>query len=56
MDHASEIVEEIVKKKLSYREVPVVINYDNYSLKHGHGSFMGGVRVIMSMIVKKIAR
>jgi polyprenyl-phospho-N-acetylgalactosaminyl synthase len=54
MEHASEIVEEIVKKKLKYREIPVVIKYTDYSQGKGHGSFLGAVRVLFKMIFKKL--
>ncbi len=56
MAHASEIVEEIHRKKLRYKEIPVIINYNEYTLKHGHGSFVGGIKVAFNMLVKKIAR
>ena len=35
MEHASEIIEEIGKKKLSYMEVPVTIKYTKYSAEKG---------------------
>jgi glycosyltransferase involved in cell wall biosynthesis len=54
MEHASEIVEEIVKKKLKYREVPVIIRYTAYSQRKGHASFMGAVRILLKMIFKKL--
>jgi len=56
MAHASEIIEEIHRKKLAYKEIPVIINYNEYTLQHGHGSFVGGIKVGFSMLVKKIAR
>lgn len=54
MEHASQIVEEIHKKKLSYKEIPVIIRYTEYSLAHGEASFWGGVRVFWKMIIRKI--
>jgi len=54
MEHASEIVEEIVKKKIKYKEVPVIIRYTGYSMKKGEGSFWGAVRILFKMIIKKI--
>ena len=56
MAHASEIIEEIHRKRLRYKEIPVIINYNEYTLQHGHGGFVGGLRVAFSMLVKKIAR
>ncbi len=54
MEHASQIVEEIHKKKIRYKEIPVIINYTDYSLKHGEGSFLGGVKVLIRMILRRI--
>jgi glycosyltransferase involved in cell wall biosynthesis len=53
MAHASEIVEEVHRLDLKYREVPVVIRYTEETLKKGHGSFMEGVRILYTMIMKK---
>jgi hypothetical protein len=33
MEYASELIENIYKNKLKFREVPVNINYSEYSLK-----------------------
>jgi len=54
MEHASEIVEEIAKRKLRYKEVPVVIRYTDYSLKKGHGSFGQALKVLFKMFVRKL--
>jgi len=54
MEHASEIVEEIVKKDISYREVPVIIRYTGYSMRKGHGSFFGALRILFKMIMRRI--
>jgi polyprenyl-phospho-N-acetylgalactosaminyl synthase len=54
MEHASEIVEEIVKKKIKYREVPVIIKYTDYSQKKGAASFMGAVRILIRMVFKRL--
>jgi glycosyltransferase involved in cell wall biosynthesis len=53
MEHASEIIEEIAKKKLNYKEVPVTIRYTDYSMQKGHGSFWQAVKVLMGMIKKR---
>jgi len=55
MEHASEIVEEIVKKKIKYKEVPVVIRYTGYSMRKGHGSFKGALKIFFKMIIRRIA-
>lgn len=54
MEHASEIVEEINKNRLKYKEVPVVINYSNETLKKGHGGFMQALRVLWRMFWNKL--
>lgn len=54
MEHASEILEEIVKKKIKYKEVPVTIRYTGYSMKKGHGSFFGAVRILFKMIIRRL--
>ncbi|MFH1211488.1 MAG: glycosyltransferase family 2 protein [Candidatus Woesearchaeota archaeon] len=53
MEHASEIVDLIKRNRISYTEVPVVILYDEYTLSHGQGSFMQGVRVGFKMLWRK---
>ncbi len=54
MEHASEIVEEIAKRELRYREVPVVIRYTDYSLAKGHGSFSQALKVLFKMLFRKL--
>ena len=54
MAHASEIIEEIKKKKLRYKEVPISIVYTEETLKKGHGSYLGAVKVFSKMLSKKI--
>ncbi len=54
MEHASEIVEEIVKKKIKYKEVPVVIRYTGYSMKKGEGSFFGAIKVLFKMTMRRL--
>ncbi|MEM2916073.1 MAG: glycosyltransferase family 2 protein [Candidatus Woesearchaeota archaeon] len=53
MAHASEIVEEVHRLNLKYREVPVIIRYTEETLKKGHGSFREGCRILYTMFVKK---
>ncbi|MBN1792469.1 glycosyltransferase family 2 protein [Candidatus Woesearchaeota archaeon] len=54
MEHASEIVEEIVKKRIKYREVPVIIRYTSYSQQKGSGSLLGAFRILFKMVFKKL--
>ncbi|MBN2053157.1 glycosyltransferase family 2 protein [Candidatus Woesearchaeota archaeon] len=56
MEHASEIVEEIVKKKIKYKEVPVIIRYTGYSMRKGHGSFKGALKIFFKMMMRRLAR
>jgi glycosyltransferase involved in cell wall biosynthesis len=53
MAHASEIVEEVHRNNLKYKEVPVVIRYTEETLKKGHGSFAEGCRILYNMVMKK---
>jgi glycosyltransferase involved in cell wall biosynthesis len=53
MAHASEIVDEVHRNKLKYKEVPVVIRYTEETLRKGHGSLKEGCRILYTMIVKK---
>lgn len=39
MAHASELLEEIARKRIAYVEVPVTIRYTDYSLAKGQSSF-----------------
>ncbi|MBU1976189.1 MAG: glycosyltransferase family 2 protein, partial [Nanoarchaeota archaeon] len=55
MEHASEILDEIRKKDLSYMEVPVKIRYTDYSMGKGQGwiRFIPlGFRIIIRKIMK----
>ncbi|MGV8141882.1 MAG: glycosyltransferase family 2 protein [Candidatus Woesearchaeota archaeon] len=54
MEHASQIVEEIHKKNLRFKEVPVTILYTDYSMKHGHGGIIQAVRVFARMLLRRI--
>jgi len=54
MEHASEILEEIVKKRIRYKEVPVTIRYTGYSMQKGHGSFKGALKIFLKMIIRRI--
>jgi glycosyltransferase involved in cell wall biosynthesis len=54
MEHASEIVEEIVKKNIKYKEVPVEIRYSGYSMRKGEASFFGAVKILFKMIMRRL--
>ena len=53
MAHASEFIEEVHRKNLRYKEVPVIIRYTDETLRRGHGSFSQAVKILYSMIVKR---
>jgi len=56
MEHASEIAEQVVRRGISFVEVPVTIKYTDYSLRKGHGSFWQGVRILYQFLVRKLLR
>jgi len=56
MEHASEIVEEIKRKKIKYKEIPVNIVYTKESLKQGRkgqGQF-DSLKIVSKMFMKKL--
>ena len=53
MEHASEIVEEIKKNKIKYKEIPVTINYTKYSNEKGQ-KISNSIKILIKMILKKI--
>ncbi len=55
MEHASEIVEEVSRHKLKYKEVPVTITYTEYSLQHGQRT-SNAFRILFKMLFNKIVK
>jgi glycosyltransferase involved in cell wall biosynthesis len=53
MEHASEIIDQIKKKHLRFREIPVEIRYTEYSLRHGQSS-TNAFNIFFRMIFKKL--
>ena len=53
MEHASQIVEEIHKKNLKYKEVPVTITYTDYSRGKGQSGW-NSVRIGFRMLFRKL--
>ncbi len=53
MEHASEIVEEVKRHRLRYREVPVTILYSRDSLARGQSSW-ASLRIGAKMLLKKL--
>ena len=56
MEHASEIIDLIHRKKLSFREVPVIINYSKETLARGHGSYLGALRIFLKMLLRRFVQ
>ncbi|MFH1712853.1 MAG: glycosyltransferase family 2 protein [Candidatus Jacksonbacteria bacterium] len=54
MSHASEILDQIARYKLSYIEVPVSVRYTNYSLYKGQKSFFGSLRIIYDFLMGRV--
>ena len=53
MAHASGILDEISRKKIRYKEVPVTVTYSSYSQKKGQSS-LNSVRIGVKMIIRKL--
>lgn len=54
MEHASDIIDEITKNKLTYREVPVRIVYSKYSQSKGQRNsafFRMGIKIILKKLL-----
>jgi len=59
IEHASEILIDIFKKKLKYKEVPVTIKYTGYSQRHTqHGKFqlLSGIKIAFRVFMKRLIR
>ena len=52
MAHASEILDTIADRQLSYLEVPVMVRYTPYSLSRGQGS-LNAWRIVRELIISK---
>jgi len=55
MAHASEILGQICRAKLSYAEAPVTISYTEYSLAKGQG-VSNSFNILMELLVGRLAR
>lgn len=55
MAHASEILEILAEKKYRYTEIPVVIEYTEYSQKKGQ-SVVNAVNIGFDMLLRKLTR
>lgn len=55
MEHASEIIDQISKHRLRYQEVPVTIEYNDYSKVKGQRN-SNAVRIALVMILHKLTK
>ena len=55
MAHASEILEQIKKCSLRFKEVPVTMRYTEYSIKKGQ-KLSNSFRIILDLIIGRISR
>ncbi|MFH1565498.1 MAG: glycosyltransferase family 2 protein [bacterium] len=55
MAHASEILDEIVKNNLKYKEIPVEIKYTDYSKNKGQSS-INSINIIKDLLFGKILK
>lgn len=55
MAHASEILDEIARHKLSYVELPVTIRYTEYSLAKGQSGF-GAFNILFDLLIARIRK
>jgi len=53
MEHASEIIYEIKRNKLKFKEVPIVIRYTEYAKQHGQSSW-NAFRILWRMILHRL--
>lgn len=51
-EHASEIIDEIAKKRVKYKEIPVFIDYTEYSKQKGQ-KMSNSLKIMAKMILKK---
>ncbi len=55
MEHASELLEQISKNQLKYKEVPVTIQYTQYSLDHGQRSW-AAFKILYRMFLRRFLK
>jgi glycosyltransferase involved in cell wall biosynthesis len=56
MEHASEFIEQIGKKRLRYVEVPVTIRYTDYSIRHSSQGALPAFRILFRMLLGRFLR
>ena len=55
MEHASEIIDEICRKKIPFKEVPVTITYSAYA-RHKGQSTLNSVKIATKLILRRMIR
>lgn len=55
MEHASEFIDEIKRKKLRHEEIPVVIKYTDYSKARGQSNW-NAFRILYKMLLHRLLR
>lgn len=55
MEVSSEIIREISRNRLRFKEVPIKAIYTDYSLAHGQ-SHLNGIRIVAKLILRRIQR
>lgn len=55
MEHASEILDQLAKHKLSYKEVPVTIEYNDYAKVKGQRN-SNAIKIAVKMLLYKLAQ
>ena len=55
MEHGSQILDEIAKHRLKYKEVPVTITYSDYSINKGQSS-LNAIKIFFKMFIDKFMR
>ena len=55
MEHASEFIDEIKKKKLRYKEIPITVLYTEYSKARGQSNW-NAFRILYKMLLHRLLR
>ena len=55
MEHATEILNEIQKKQLRFKEVPVDVKYTDYSQMKGQSS-LNSIKIAFNLMMRRLAK
>ncbi len=56
MEHASEILELIARKKIKYKEVAIIVKYNDEIMQNSTNSFRKGIKIILKTILYKVMK